>query len=239
MFIDPYGYKAIRKHSLENLIADGKTELILFLPIEQMYRFRNKTIGEHVAKAYQPLKSFIDQFDLDLTTIDSEKAFIKALDAALAFNPQCYATSYSIKNHTGHYYALFFITANLLGLEKIIEVKWQLDDQEGDGFTAQPQQDFILELEKHSQLELQLEKALQSSDQTNTSLYTQVLSWGFLPKHANAIFRRWQGAGRLEVYDNLKEKPARKGTFKLNYNALKQTKAELQFTYTEVCYEQN
>ena len=43
LFIDPYGYKDIDKQSLHTVLSSGRTEVVLFLPIEQMYRFRNKT----------------------------------------------------------------------------------------------------------------------------------------------------------------------------------------------------
>jgi three-Cys-motif partner protein len=46
IFIDPYGYKAIKKEVLEDLMKNGKTEIILFLPISQMQRFTQKAIKE-------------------------------------------------------------------------------------------------------------------------------------------------------------------------------------------------
>lgn len=207
----------------------GKTELILFLPIEQMYRFRSKTIDSNVAPAYQPLRNFIDQFNLHVSSIHSEKDFITVLTDSLNFSSDCYATSYSIKNHSGHYYGLFFITANLLGLEKIIEVKWQLDRQQGEGFTDDYQQDFLLELEKKSYLEEQLKIFIRQYKPTNIELYPKILSFGFLPKHANEIFRQWQTEGLLTVYDLKQNKPARKGSFKLSYKNSKNAEPQLQF----------
>ncbi|MBL4837692.1 MAG: three-Cys-motif partner protein TcmP [Kordiimonadaceae bacterium] len=230
VFIDPYGYKAIQRDVLEGILINGKTEVIIFLPIEQMYRFRNKTIDEVVEKSYQPLKEFVGQFDLDVSSISSEKEFIQAFTQALAFSKTLFTTSYAIKNHTGHYYGMFFITPNLLGLEKIIEVKWGLDSQQGEEFSGHNQNDFFLESEKKNSLEKQLEQFLQGSSKTNIELYGFVLSLGFLPKHANEIFRRWQNGSVLDVYDLVKNKAARKGAFKLNYKDSQSGKPLFKFS---------
>ena len=69
IFIDPYGYKCIKKESLELAMENGKTELILWLPIEQMYRFRRMTTSDEVEVSYRALKEFVDQFGLDVATI--------------------------------------------------------------------------------------------------------------------------------------------------------------------------
>ena len=119
------------------------------------------------------------------------------------------------------------------GLEKIIEVKWALDSQQGEE-SGVNQKDFFLESEKQSGLEDQLKKLLFNADKTNSELYEFVLKLGFLPKHANDIFRRWQKESELEVYDLQKHKPARKGTFKLNYRDSQSKKPLLKFCLTEV-----
>ena len=230
IFIDPYGYKSINRDVLEAIMNNGKSEIILFLPIEQMYRFRNMTIDEVVDVSYRPLKEFVEQFKLDVLSIKSEKEFIHSFSQALVFNDSLYSASYAIKNHTGHYYGMFFITKNLLGLEKIIEVKWSLDTQEGEGFSERNQQDFFLEAEKQSSLEEELRRSLDASDRSNIDLYKFVLTLGFLPKHANQIFRKWQQEGILEVLDLEKGRDARKGTFKLNFKDSQSGKPLLKFS---------
>ena len=109
IFIDPYGYKMVDRENLKNVLSGGKTEIILFLPIEQMYRFRVMTLDSKVDNPYKPLKKFVEQFNIDVESIHNERAFIKALESALTFDNQLCATSYAIKNHTGHYYGMFFI----------------------------------------------------------------------------------------------------------------------------------
>lgn len=234
VFIDPYGYKAIQRSILEHILRGGKTEIIIFLPAEQMYRFLKMTADESIDNSYRPLKEFVAQFELDISSINSEKDFIRAFTTALLFTDSLYSTSYAIRNHTGHYYGLFFITPNLLGLEKIIEVKWLLDSQQGEEFSGHNQRDFFLEAEKKDSLEKLLKQVLKCSSKTNIELYKLVLKLGYLPKHANEIFRQWQKSSMLNVFDLSANKIARKNTFKLSYKDSQNTKSILEFSLPEV-----
>ena len=47
LFIDPWGYKEIRLYDLQRILANKKSELILFLPISFMYRFIGKAITDN------------------------------------------------------------------------------------------------------------------------------------------------------------------------------------------------
>ncbi|WP_461517994.1 three-Cys-motif partner protein TcmP [Porticoccus sp.] len=230
VFIDPYGYKSIKRDVLEKILEGGRTEVIIFLPIEQMYRFRNMTVDEVVDKSYRPLKEFVDQFGIDVSSISSEKEFIQEFSKCLNFYGNYFSTYYAIKNHSGHYYGMFFVTANFLGLEKIVEVKWELDSQEGEGFTGPSQKDFFLEADKLSFLESELKVALQATESTNVELYSLVVNLGFLPKHANNILKEWQKKGLLEVYYLEKDKDAKKGSFKLNYKDFRNGDPLLRFS---------
>ncbi|MCG3171645.1 MAG: hypothetical protein CALGDGBN_03286 [Pseudomonadales bacterium] len=221
IFIDPYGYKAIDKGSLEALLETGRTELILFLPIEQMYRFKSKTVNEEVEASYRPLKQFVDQFCLDVSSIGSEKEFIRALEKALKFNDKTYATSYAIKNHSGHYYGMFFVTRSIYGLQKILEVKWDLDQQCGTEFTGSTQADFFLEIDRRGELAEVIEARLKKERLNNSQIYFFILQLGFLPKHVNKLLKSWEKEGLIDVYDIEKGAPARKGSFKITFDTFR------------------
>jgi len=224
IFIDPYGYKTIQKKSLQDVISNKRTEIILFLPIEQMYRFKDVASKDEVDKSVLPLKNFIDQFEIETSKINSEPDFIKSVEGALSFNERCFATSYQIKNHNGHYYGMFFVTSSLYGLEKIIEVKWRLDEQTGESFSgnAHAQQDFFLLVETQEKLKNMLEGWLLEQPLTNVELYKRVITNGFLPKHANKIFLDWQKSGRLNTIKIETSELARKNSFYLGFKYLKQ-----------------
>ena len=59
VFIDPYGYKEIEKAILQKLLENGRTEIILFLPISQMQRF-TATALENELESYKPLRACLE-----------------------------------------------------------------------------------------------------------------------------------------------------------------------------------
>ncbi len=62
IFIDPYGYKDIHKDILVNLLKNRNTEIVLFLPINQMHRFKEAAIDDDENKGYEKLRNFIFEF---------------------------------------------------------------------------------------------------------------------------------------------------------------------------------
>lgn len=229
ILIDPYGYKDISKESLEAVMSNGRTELVIFLPIEQMYRFRRKTVGDDVENPYLPLKRFVEQFGIDVASVSSEKQFILAVEGAMRFDHKIYSASFSIRNHTGHYYGVFFLTSNLYGLEKIMEVKWELDEQKGYEFTGHNQPDFILELERKESLYMSLLALITRRCTDNIELYEFVLTSGFRPTHAVVALKRLCAEGKAHTIDATTGKPARKGSFKLNYKSFSSGRPSILF----------
>ena len=109
-------------------------------------------------------------------------------------------------------YSLFFITPHILGLEKIIEVKWALDEQQGSGFNHTNQIDMFLETQKTDDLEQKLQLYLQES-KNNNELYEWTLSLGFRPKHTNEILQKLKKDKKIKVEYLL----GAKSGFHLNY----------------------
>ena len=147
----------------------------------------------------------------DGSKIDSDIRLIKEIEHSLTFNGKYYSTSYNIKNQGGTHYGLFFITSNIYGLEKILEVKWKLDSQQGEGFSNQPQQDLFLETEKLELLKNSLLSFL-TEERYNNEIYEFILLKSFLPKHANRILRELQNDFKIEIIP----KETRKGSFYIN-----------------------
>lgn len=48
LFIEPYGYKTIHKDTIDKLMRNGKTEIILFLPVSFMHRFKGYALEADV-----------------------------------------------------------------------------------------------------------------------------------------------------------------------------------------------
>jgi hypothetical protein len=116
----------------------------MFLPVMQMYRFTDIAINDPSRACYEDLRKFIFSFfspchKIHTDSIEGIFDFIHEIKEALTFERKFYACSHYIERDKGTYYALFFITSNLYGLDKMVEAKWKLDPIKGKGFTQKHQ----------------------------------------------------------------------------------------------------
>ena len=227
IFIDPYGYKNIKKEILYQLMINERTEIILFLPISHMRRFTQKAIQDEESAQYEPLRKFINSFFCSSHKMINEQLpvmeYIQYIAEALRYE-KFYTTSYYIERDAVNYFALFFMTSHILGFQKILEVKWQLDEEAGRGFKIPPSQkgifdDFFSQETKNENV-AKLESILLdflAEPKTNRQIFGATLKHEFLPKHTNEIFERWQSNNpNFKVYDIKTGKEARKRSFYIN-----------------------
>ncbi len=220
VFIDPHGYKDVYKNDIVDIMEAGKSEILIFLPIHQMYRFSKGTMSvETNSSETNPLKRFIKEFKLNYN-VESAKEYIDYVEKSFSFDETYYTTNFRLKaTNSNNTYALFFITKNLKGLEKAVETKWKLDELCGKGFEKKSTLSLFEEEEEEKQkenclneLELKLKKYL-SIQRTNGELYEFTLVNGFLLKHTNAILKQFQSANKLSFVDDKRKKK----TFYLDY----------------------
>lgn len=232
VFIDPYGYKDIHRATLYNLMNNGRTEILLFLPISFMHRFTHYAFSGKKDKKAEPLKKFIAEFfEADSPLLKEEamdvKTYINELARAFSFNGEFYTTSYFIKRDSKNYFALFFITNNLLGLERAIDSMWALDEAEGRGFHEkedknQPRlfdEEIFIENKHHEQheyLKTIFLSLLLKNNLTNCDIYRATLFQGFKTTHATEVFRDLENSGIIQVV-RLDGKERRKNSFYINY----------------------
>jgi three-Cys-motif partner protein len=239
IFIDPYGYKDINKEQLFNLMENGKTEIILFLPISHMHRFTQKAIQDEDTAQYEPLRRFINSFFPANHKMRTEyipvMEYIQFITEALRDN-RFFSTSYYIERDAANYFALFFVSSHIFGFEKILEVKWQLDDEAGRGFKIpQPQglfdEQFAEEIKNQNAKKLGniLQQCL-SESKTNREIYKITLNNEFLPKHTTEIFEKWQANNpKFKVYDLKTGKDARKKSFYISWTNYKEGIDKVKF----------
>jgi len=194
IFIDPYGYSNINKEKFVNLLNNKCTEIVLFLPVMQMYRFTETAFRNEDKPQYEALRNFTTSFGNIKT--DTIFDYIHSIKEALSINHSYFTCSYYIDRGKGSYYALFFISSHIYGLEKMLEAKWKLDPVKGKGFNQNKNSmqmsmfddefNKIDHLRQISYLENVIYQSIkQNRVITNIELYELTLRNEFLPKHAN------------------------------------------------------
>jgi three-Cys-motif partner protein len=202
VFIDPYGYSLISKNRIIQLLRNRCTEIILFLPVMQMYRFTNKALNENEKPQYEPLYKFIMSFFDNQNKVETKTIFeyIRSIKDALSINHSYFTCSHYIEREKGSYYALFFIGFNIYGLEKMLETKWKLDTAKGRGFNQHKDtmqlclfEEEMNELDNLREIsylgEILCQNITQKKSLTNVEIYELTLRNEFLPKHANTALR--------------------------------------------------
>lgn len=200
VFIDPYGYKEIYKNDILKIMDSKKSEIIIFLPIAQMYRFSNAALTDEENNSYRHLRRFIQDF-FDVThpihdeNLDNQFQYIDYIKEAFSFDDKYYSASYRIQRDSRNYYSLFFITNHIYGLDRIIDTKWKLDSNCGEGFkkikTGHLFTEMFEETDKENCLE-KLENKLKDylvEYRTNNEIYEFTLKTGFLPKQTSEILK--------------------------------------------------
>jgi hypothetical protein len=210
---------------------------------------------EHIEKVSAVLKNKEKEIcDLDFNNLDSEEMFDKVikiinsqskndrnlifidyLKKALSFNEKFYSASYYIQRDKGNYFTLFFITPNLLGFEKIIDVLWYLDKNAGSGFDKEKKSDeknknqinlldiidyrpdSVKKIKRMKQLDNIIDSFLKNKDmeRNNDELTKLILKNSFRIKHANEKLNKLQTNGVIEVINKQNGELARKGSFYL------------------------
>lgn len=232
VFIDPHGYKDIYKKDIIDIMEAGKSEILIFLPIHQMYRFIKPTEFDQENTSYIPLKRFMTEFELEYTA-KSPKEYINHVQESFSFSDKYHTTSYILQSDSKNYYALFFITKNLRGLEKAVETKWKLDKLCGKGFEQKKISLFDVE-EKEDKKEDCLEDLSKKiilflrTKKNNNQLYEFTLKNGFLLKHINDILKKLQSENKLHF-----DRKIRKNSFYINYENYRDEKIKYEVQINE------
>lgn len=231
-FIDPYGYKEIKRSFLERLMSSGDSEILLFLPISFMHRFTLHAFSNQVTPGAIPLRNLLTDFFPEGHPIRTEEMevqqYIECLTRAFSCNGRFYTTSYPIERNAHNQFALFFFSTNLLGFEKVLCMEWKMMDAFGFGF-HQPESeqlfdDFFKQEKLNSMKEMFRVRLtnFMGHIRTNGDLYKFAVTNGFLPTHVNDVLRVWQNAGMLIIRDMITgEILQKRNMFKIAYQAVR------------------
>jgi three-Cys-motif partner protein len=215
IFIDPYGYKDIRLSDIMSLLSSKKSEVLLFLPTQFMFRFEKKGTPESLKEFINELLP-IDQWPKSPTGIDFIENLKDAFRNKLGYT--YFVDSFIISRDLNQFFCLFFFTSHIYGFDRMLDAKWEIDEEEGYGWQYGRNSDLFATVEKQPNT-MKFEQALKGflmEFRSNSELYLFTLHNGHLPAHTNQILIQWQNENKIETIkpDGM---PARKSSFYLNY----------------------
>lgn len=226
IFIDPYGYKEIRASEIKRLLQSKKSEVLLFLPTQFMYRFDEKGTPQALIEILEELVDLKD-WKPNNSVYSFIEQFKNALKGYLAND--FFVDTFTIKKDEATVFCLYFFSSHIRGFEKMLETKWEIDADEGKGWNYKGTGSLFSPLKTNS-LEEELVKLLSTSNKIyNGDVYVFALRLGFLPLHCNEVFTSLQNQGRLDVLSEKNEK-IRKGAFYISYDNYKKN-------YSKVFYK--
>ncbi len=225
IFIDPYGYKEIRTSDLKKLLQTKKSEVLLFLPTQFMYRFDEKGRPQALIEILEELVD-LKKWELNNSVYHFIEQFKEALKGFLG--DDFFVDTFTIKKDEATVFCLYFISSHIRGFEKMLETKWQIDEDEGKGWTYTKSRSLFAQM-KTNLLEEELIKLIKTGNKIdNRNVYEQTLRLGYLPKHAVEVLSSLQEDNRLDVLSDNGEK-IRKGAFYVSYENYKNNPSKVHF----------
>ena len=215
VFIDPYGYKELKANDIKELISNHKkSEILLWLPIQFMYRFSDKETPEVLKNLIQDL-NVRDEVKKSDTVWDFIYALKKGFQNYLGDN--YFVDNFTLKKEENTVFCLYFFTSHIKAYEKMLESKWEIDTEEGRGWEYNGNLPSLFFEQKTNRLEELLKSYIKSGRRYNYDLYQFTLREGFLIKHTNEILCSLQENGFLDVILTESNNQARKKSFYIKY----------------------
>ncbi len=214
VFIDPYGYKELVANDIKELLGKHKkSEILIWLPIQFMYRFADEGTPP-------VLKNFMSELGIEneAKTTHNVWDFIYLLNKGFQdfLGPDFFIDHFSLKKEENTVFCLFFFTSHIKGFEKMLESKWEIDTEEGRGWEYNGNAPSLFYDQRTNRLEVFLKDFLKNSQKYNSDIYEFVLRKGYLTKHATEVLTSLQKNGQLDVFLQNGEK-ARKSSFYIKY----------------------
>lgn len=214
VFIDPYGYKEVKSQHIKDLLnCNRKAEVLLWLPIQFMYRFAEEGTPE-------VLKNFISELNIEneISNVNNVWDFINLLRFGFQnhLGDDYFVDQFTLKKDENTVFCLYFFTPHIKGFEKMLEAKWEIDTEQGRGWEYQGNIPSLFFEQKTNHFENQLIGFIKSGKRVNSELYEFTIRSGYLPRHTNEILDNLQQNNKLEVF-LLNGEKARKKSFYIKY----------------------
>ena len=209
LFLDPWGYKNIKPYEIKELLSNGKTELLLFLPISFMYRFAAKVVKESF-RGGEALERFInDLFEGETPNTTNPINFIISVKERFKeYLHLKYVDTFTLRPDRNNIFCVYYFTNSKLGFVKMLYAKWRVDMSSGKGYESTKALGLFEEFHL-SNYDQKLKKYIIESDgKTNLDITEYGYNEGFLPKHSNAILKGLLKSKVIEIISLDGGKPA-------------------------------
>lgn len=235
LFIDPYGYKDIRKQHFIELLKSPKFEVLIFLPVSSMYRFASSNMEERAEEdqSIKRLLEFTEDFEHDygfLRESDSIEGYIERLNESFRESIQreikshVFTCFFDLKNEkNSNHYALFHICTRELAKEKMLEVFWGLDTQNGRCFDAKeyerrkmltlPDEAFRTLKRYEYELEARIMERLQQGETSSQEIRKITLESDCLLKHMKDVLKKLETEQQKIIVEATDGQTRKSGTF--------------------------
>src|SRR6185437_13701171 len=212
-FIDPFGYKYSKPEKLKSILQNGRTEVLLFIPICFMHRFAAKAVNDDSFTEGKHIEEFLSVlFQNKIPELGSQISFIKKIQQQFKiFLNVPYVREMYIEKDKNQYFALFFFSNNKLGFEKMLEAIWKIDEKSGKGFTVSMNSinpGLFDNIDHESYTKLLFDEIKRNKKMSNQEIFDFGLKNNHLPKHSN------------KVLTELRKEKKIKATFENGDNAL-------------------
>ena len=204
--IDPKGYTQFPVQRVPTLLRYEGTEVFLFLPVPEMYRFVGSVDEEH------PLGQILTWlWGARRPTFATQKSFADPLvrQLRMAFGEGVYTTPIYLAKSPTDRYVLVHSTRSLLGLERMVGAIWKVDPERGEGFGPGSGQGDLFVKAHDFNAELMAYVAGTPEGRTNKEVSVFTLTRAIPTRKADEVLRSQRRAGRIEVVDEEKGTPVR------------------------------
>ena len=199
LFIDPWGYGMINVADLRAALASGHSEVLLFLPVEMMWRFVRRVIKKGFSGG-EPLKRWLTElFPAEQPNFVDIHDFINQFREALQTQVGAdYSSRFTLETADRRVYSLFYFTSSRKGLLAMLGAQWKHDEDTGSGHRAE-QSLKLFPPGTATFYPARLRHHLAGASRTNDDILEFGLRQGFLPKHSNAVLRELVAQNQLAV----------------------------------------
>ena len=215
-FIDPFNYSILKEDiekifdACEGYFKNCQSEVILFLPISNIYRFKTRT-------EYQSIVNFVESYGIDVDKDTDTDKFMEKIRITLTENNKYCA---SVKLQEGaNTYALFFIGKHIYGVDRFMEARDRCLKKDKN------RELFILPETPAGQLKLEIEK--------NTMFNWEIYEWAM--KNNTSTARIKEIVEELEIKENLIKEyincKNNKKTYLLNYENYKDKSKQIKYLF--------